>query len=263
MTLTVWSASALVVAARLWLLARRALAVTNAEHASKAGITKNHSNRFPFERGAGFCGTVSEVSCSIATEVSNCLVIKSSRILSNQVLRFLLSADHGEYNWNKEESCDGGEQQSANNRAAEGRILFTSLAESEGHGHHADDHRESGHHHGPEPSRAGLEGRAEGILGLGETLVRKRDDQNAVGRGHADAHDRAHQRGHVQGCARQEKHPANSRKSTRQSGDDDESLRPRLEIHNDEQVDEHDRKDQSAKEPGEGRVHGGNLSAGY
>src|SRR5258708_25121354 len=101
--------------------------------------------------------TVPEVSCSIATEVSNCLVIKSSRILCNQVLRFLLSAHHGEYNWNKEESCDGGEQQSANNRAAEGRILFASFAESEGHGHHADDHRESGHHHRPQPCAAGLE----------------------------------------------------------------------------------------------------------
>src|SRR5260370_11194291 len=218
MTFTFWGARAFVVAARLWLLARRASAVTNAEHASKAGITKNHSNRFPFERGAGFCGTVPEVSCSIATEVSNCLVIKSSRILCNQVLRFLLSAHHGEYNWNKEESCDGGEQQSANNRAAEGRILFASFAESEGHGHHADDHRESGHHHRPQPHGAGLEGRAEGILRVSKPFVCKRDDQNAVGRGHADAHDRAHQRGHVQGWARQEKHPAHPRQRTRPPG---------------------------------------------
>src|SRR6266851_10265372 len=197
MTFTFWSARALVVAARLWLLARRAWAVTNAEHASKAGITKNHSNRFPFEPGACFCGTVPEVPCSIATEVSNCLVIKSSRILCHQVFRFFLTAHHGEYNWNKEESCDGGEQQSANNRAAEGRILFASLAESEGHGHHADDHRESGHHHRSETRGAGLESRAEGIFGVSKPFVRKRDDQNAVGRGHADAHDRAHQRGHV------------------------------------------------------------------
>src|SRR5260370_28418297 len=197
MTLTFCSARIFVVAARPEVLVRRAWAVTKAEFSSTAWITKIHNSRFPSERDAGCWVTVPEGPCSIATEVSNCLVIMSSRILWSQVLRFFLTAYHGENDWNKEESCDGGEQQSANYRAAQGRILFASLAEPEGHGHHADNHRESGHHHWPQPRGAGLEGRAESILGLGETFVRKRDDQNAVGRGHADAHDRAHQRGHV------------------------------------------------------------------
>src|SRR4029077_17654476 len=151
MTLTFCTARVLVVAARLLLVARRASAVTTAKHASKAGITRNHSSRFPFECDAGCGGGIPEGCCSIATEVSNCLVIKSSRILWSQILRFFLTAYHGENDRNEEKSCDGGEEQSANDGAAEGRILFAALAEPEGHGHHADDHRESRHHYRPQP----------------------------------------------------------------------------------------------------------------
>src|SRR6266516_4165104 len=165
MTLTFCNARVRVVAARLSLLMRRAWAMTNAKHVRTAGITKNHSNRCPFKREACFCRSVPEGSWSIAMEFSNsnCLVIGSSRILWSQVLGFVLTAQHGKNDWDKEESCDGGEKEPADDRAAKRRILFASLAEPEGHGHHADDHRESGHHHRPQPGRAGLEGRAEGV----------------------------------------------------------------------------------------------------
>src|SRR6266853_1431755 len=166
MTLTFCSARVLVVAARLVLLARRAYAVITAEHPSKAGIARNHSNRFPFERGFGFCWALSRCPWSIVTEVFSCSLIESSQIFCSQVLRFLLTAHHGENDWNEEEGRDGGEEQSANYRAAERCVLFAPFAEPEGHGHHADDHRQSGHHHRPQPCRTGLEGRVESILGL-------------------------------------------------------------------------------------------------
>src|SRR6266581_2929102 len=197
MTLTFCSARVLVVAARLVLLARRAYAVISAEHPSKAGITRNHSNRFPFERGAGFCGALSKRSWSIVKEVFSCSLIESSQIFCNQVFRFLLTAHHGENDWNEEEGRDCGEEQTANYRAAERCVLFAAFAEPEGHRHHADYHRQSGHHHRPQPCRTGLEGRAASILGLSQTFISKRDNQDAVGRCDADAHDRAHQRGYV------------------------------------------------------------------
>src|SRR6266403_1260616 len=177
MTLTFCSASVLVLALRLSLLVRRALAVINAEHASRAGITKSHSSRFPFEREACFWRSVPEAPWSGATELSNCLFIESSRILSSQVLRFFVTTHHCENHWNKKERCDGGKQQPANYRTAEWRILLPSLTEPQGHRHHADDHRESGHHHRPQPRGAGLKGRSKGILGLAKPFVRKRDDQ--------------------------------------------------------------------------------------
>src|SRR5713226_6621594 len=104
MTLTFCSERVFVVAARLSLPLRRAWAVTRAEHASTTGITKNHSRRFP-------------------------LVIGSSCILWSQVLGFFLTTRHGEDDWNEEESRDRGKEQPANDRAAEWRILFPSLAE--------------------------------------------------------------------------------------------------------------------------------------
>src|SRR4030088_1926281 len=124
MTLTFCTAIALVVAARPSLLARRACTVTYAEHASKAGITKNRSSLFPFEREACFGSPMPEGLCSVVVEVSTCVFMLSSRILGSQGLRFFLTANHGENDWNEEESCDRGEKHPANYRAAEGRILF-------------------------------------------------------------------------------------------------------------------------------------------
>src|ERR1700730_8342682 len=148
MTLTFCDARIAVVAAKLSLLLRRAYVVTKAEHANNAGISRNQSSRFPFVCEDCVCW-FPEGNWSLPTKDSNCVVIKSSRILWSQVLRFFLIAHHGENDENKEESCDCGEEQPANYRTVEGSILFASLAASEGHGHHADYHSESGHHNRP------------------------------------------------------------------------------------------------------------------
>ena len=57
----------------------------------------------------------------------------------------------------EEESGDGGQQQSADDGAAEGRILLAAFAQAEGHGHHADDHGQGRHEHGAEADEAGIE----------------------------------------------------------------------------------------------------------
>src|ERR1700730_18965994 len=96
MTLTFCNAVVLVVAARFALLVRRACTLTIAEPASKAGITKNHSSRFPFEREACFGWSVPEGFCSVVAEVSTCVFMVFSRILGRPLLRVFLIAHHSE-----------------------------------------------------------------------------------------------------------------------------------------------------------------------
>ncbi len=55
--------------------------------------------------------------------------------------------------------------------------------------------------------------------------------------------------------ARGEQHPDDARDRGRQRRHDDERIGPRLEIHDDQQVDEHDRAEQSEQQSGEGAVH--------
>ena len=58
---------------------------------------------------------------------------------------------------NEHQRRDGREDQAADDRAAERRVLLAAFAEAERHRHHADDHRERGHQHGAEAHEAGFE----------------------------------------------------------------------------------------------------------
>src|SRR5580704_16119145 len=56
-----------------------------------------------------------------------------------------LAVQEAEYRGYKNERCDGGAEQTADDRATERRILLAAIAEAEGHGNHADDHGQGGH----------------------------------------------------------------------------------------------------------------------
>lgn len=119
---------------------------------------------------------------------------------------------------NEDQRRHGRNQQSADHRAAQRRVLLAALTEAEAHGHHADDHRQGGHQHRAQTCAARFQRGADGIAMLVHLLTGKRDDQDRIGGGHANAHDRTHQRGHAQRRPRDEEHPRDARQRTRQAG---------------------------------------------
>src|ERR1700722_19417994 len=58
---------------------------------------------------------------------------------------FETSMGAGKYHRHEEQCGDRGKQQSADDGAAQGGILFGPLAQAERHGNHTDDHRHGGH----------------------------------------------------------------------------------------------------------------------
>ena len=65
---------------------------------------------------------------------------------------------------------DGGAKQSADDRAAERRILLAPVAKAESHRHHADDHGQSGHDDGTKARGACFNSRLNRIAVLGDDL---------------------------------------------------------------------------------------------
>ena len=114
---------------------------------------------------------------------------------------------------------------------------------------------------GRKPGGSRLEHGLVGIVEFGHSLLGKGDDQDAVGRGHADAHDRAHQGGHAERRPGEEQHPDNAGQRAGQRHDDDERFRPGLEIDDHEQVDENDRPDEALAQALERVVHRLHLAA--
>ena len=100
-------------------------------------------------------------------------------------------AEHGGYK--KQGGCRRKEQ-TADDGPAQGRILFAAFAKAEGHGHHADDHGQGRHHYGTQAGISGLKDRGDRIIALGHPLAGVADHENAVGGGHAHAHDGPRQR---------------------------------------------------------------------
>ena len=92
-------------------------------------------------------------------------------------------------------------------------------------------------------------------------VARERDHQDRVGGGHAHAHHGAGQRRHVQRGVGQQQDPADAGQRSRQRRDDDEGIEPRLEVHHDQEVDQHDRHQQSDAEADERAAHGLDLAA--
>src|SRR5271157_228271 len=94
----------------------------------------------------------------------------------------------------EEKRGQGGEEQAANDRAAQGRVLLAAFAEANGHGHHADDHRQCGHDHGTHTHEARLQSRVRSAAAFVQLFTREGNHQNAVRGGHTHAHDSAGKR---------------------------------------------------------------------
>src|SRR5581483_5147536 len=107
---------------------------------------------------------------------------------------------------NDEQGGYGGEEEASDDRAAERRILLAAFAQAESHGQHADDHGDGGHDHGAD---AGVPGRQRGgasVHAFEALIVGEYHHQDAIGGGHADAHDGAHEGGDAEGGLGEEEH---------------------------------------------------------
>ena len=91
---------------------------------------------------------------------------------------------------------------------------------------------------------------------LANLVLREAHDQNAVGGRDAHTHYRAGQRRHADRRVRQEQNPDDTGQRRGKRRNDDEGVEPRLEVHDDQQVDEHDRDRQAGQQAEERRPHG-------
>src|SRR5713101_3089592 len=147
----------------------------------------------------------------------------------------------------KKQSCEGRENQAADDGSSEGSVLLAAFAEADGHGNHADDHGQSGHDDRTDADETGFKSGVECILAFGQLFARKRDHQDAVGSGDAHAHDGAGQRRHVQRGVSDQENPADSGESAGERGNDDERINPGLKIDDDEQVSKKDGSNEADK----------------
>ena len=91
-------------------------------------------------------------------------------------------------------------------------------------------------------------------------LARERDHEHAVRGRDAHAHDRAGQRRHRQRRVRREQHPDDAGERGRQRRDDHERIGPRLEVDDDQQIDQHDRAEQAEQQARERALHRAHLA---
>ena len=101
----------------------------------------------------------------------------------------------------------------------------------------------------------------DGVAVLRQALLGEGDDQDAVRRGHAHAHDGAHQRGNAERGVREEEEEHDAGERRGQRGDDDERIEPGLEVDDDQQIDQHDGEDQADEQADVGAAHGLDLAA--
>src|SRR5260370_5693313 len=76
------------------------------------------------------------------------------------------SMNNGKDARDEEKSSKGGEQQPADNGAAERRVLFAAFPQANRHGHHADNHGQRVHDHRSHAHEAAFPPRAPAILSL-------------------------------------------------------------------------------------------------
>ena len=136
---------------------------------------------------------------------------------------------------NEQQRRHGRADEAADHGAAERRVQFG----AERHGAHADNHRQRRHENRPETGETGVDRRRCSVGAFRQPLAGEADDENAVGGGDAHAHDRARQSGNRQRRAGDEQHPDDAGERSRQCADDDERIKPGLEVDDDQQVDEH------------------------
>src|SRR5579872_4241432 len=113
----------------------------------------------------------------------------------------------GKYDGYEEQRGHGGEHQATDDRQPQGLVLLAALAETYGHGQHADDHGQSCHDHRPETGEPGFDGRHRRVTGMRQAFAGEAHHQDAVGGGDAHAHDGAGERRHRQGGVGGEQHP--------------------------------------------------------
>ena len=144
------------------------------------------------------------------------------------------------------------------------RILLAAFAQAQRQWQHADNHGQRRHQHRAETGKAGFDRGADGIAGNGQALAGEAHHQDRVGGAHAHAHDGAGQGRHRQSGAGGEQRPDDAGQGGGQGGDDHKGIKPGLEVHHNQQIDEHNRAHQAEQQAGKGSVHGDGLAAqGY
>ena len=118
--------------------------------------------------------------------------------------------NRGEHGRHEDQGRHGGEDQAADDGSAERCVLFTAIAHAEGHGQHADDHRERRHQHGPKAGKASVVGGLQGRGALVQPVTREAHDQNAVRGGNPHTHDGPGQRWHAQRRTGYQQHPGDA-----------------------------------------------------
>src|ERR1700686_2136236 len=197
----------------------------------------------------------SSVCCDIVTPQKFCLVL-----LLRLGYLFARTLQKAEKCWDKKQRGNRSEQKSTYNRTPKWRILFPTVSHSERHGHHADDHGQSGHQHRPKPRETGLQCGADGVAALLHFFCRKAHYQDAVGGCHAHTHDRSHECGHAESRVRYKQKPRDPGKRSGQRGNHNERIQPRLKVDHDQQINQHDGEHQSTQKTNVGRSHGLHLS---
>ena len=91
------------------------------------------------------------------------------------------------YMTGQKQGGERGDEQAADDGAAERRILLAAFTQAERHRSHADDHGESGHANRPNPREARGTAASNCVFAVRALIVGENDQQNSVGSGHADA----------------------------------------------------------------------------
>jgi hypothetical protein len=158
------------------------------------------------------------------------------------------AVDHG----HEKQSGDGCQQQAADHGAAERSVLLAAFAEAERHRQHAHDHGQRRHNHRTQARVAGFERGGNRVGARLALIVGEVDQQNAVGGGHADTHDGAHQGWHVDGGLGDEEHQQDAGKRAGQRHQDDERVKPGLEVHHHDEIHQDHREHQADTQADEG-----------
>src|SRR5579862_2518515 len=125
------------------------------------------------------------------------LTVIVAAVAGNRRSRLFAAVNDYEYRGHEKQGREGGEYQPADDGAAQGSVLLAAFAQPESHRNHADDHRGRGHDDGAQAGKSGLESGLPSGVALVHLLAREADDEHAVRRSHAHAHDGACQRGHA------------------------------------------------------------------
>ncbi len=169
--------------------------------------------------------------------------------------------DHAEDCRDEKQRRHRGEEQPANNGAAERRILFSTFSQADRHREHSNDHRQSGHQDRSESREPCLHGRFDCRASCGQSFFREADHQDAVGSGYSNAHDRSRKGGHADRRAGYKQEPNDSRERRRKAGQNNEWVEPRLKIHDNKEVNQNDGEYEPGQQSQERRLHRLNLAA--